>query len=160
MFKNIVIVSVLGMMLLNSGCASYLSYKASKNEIAQNRIAALNDKDAIKAINMGVAPVDAIRAVRLDNNGVGIGVDISNLDALTQHPLRQLGSALLDAALTYGAVQGIQSATAGGNNSSRNTSNSINVQNADHTTVTITDSANHSNTSSATDNHSGNGNNR
>jgi len=161
MFKNILFVAMVGMLFLTNGCASYLSYKASKNEIAQNRIAASGDKDAIRAVNLGVAPVEAIRAIKIDN-GVGISVDISNLDALTEHPLRQLGAALLDAALTYGAYQGIQSLNAGGDSNVENINTTLNVNNADHTSVTVDNSHTTTTTTSttSTDSHSGNGNNR
>jgi hypothetical protein len=43
------------------------------------------------------------------DGGAGIGIDISNLDALTEQPLLQIGAALLDALLIYGTYEGVRS---------------------------------------------------
>jgi len=68
---------------------------------------ASGDQDAIKALKSGVSEEVCIRAVQLDN-GAGIGVDVSNLDALTEHPWRQLGAALLDVGTAAAAAVGGQ----------------------------------------------------
>jgi len=69
----------------------------------------------------GVAEIgEAIRAVQVDN-GAGIGVDVSNLAALTEHPWRQLGAAIVDAGLIYGAYMGADAlAEAGNDNDTEN----------------------------------------
>ena len=88
-----------------TGCTSLWSLQCSKDEILRNRILASGDQDAIKALRSGVREDVCIRAVTLDG-GAGVGVDVSNLDALTEHPWRQLGAAILDAGMTAGAVVG------------------------------------------------------
>ena|ERR1035437_3471789 len=75
------------------GCASLLSLEASKREAVNDRVCAMNNS--------------AIRGVAL-NNGGGIGVDVSNWSAITNHPWRQIGAALLDAGTAYTAYKGAQ----------------------------------------------------
>jgi hypothetical protein len=104
--KNILIAGLLiSMSIALTGCTSLWSLQCSKDEILRNRILASGDQDAIHALRSGAREDVAIRAVRL-SEGVGVGVDVSNLDALTEHPWRQLGAAILDAGMTAGAVVG------------------------------------------------------
>jgi len=101
---SVLLVVILAMC---SGCTSIWSLQCSKDEILRNRIMSSGDQGAIKALRSGVREDVCIRAVELDG-GAGIGLDVGNLDALTEHPWRQLGAALLDAGMTYGAYLGAQ----------------------------------------------------
>ena len=154
-------------LLVNTGCVtSYLSARASQREIATKRIMASQDKNAVDALKMGVEPEVAIKAIRMEN-GAGISIDLFSLDTLTENPVRQIGAAVLDAALIYGGYRLVQNMTQSGNDNKNevNTSTTtVNVNNADHTSVTIDNSSTTTSTDShsttSTDSHSGNGNNR
>lgn len=78
-----------------TGCCSYMVMKNSERKIAYRRAVARGDEAAIKAVAMG--------------DGVAIGLDVTNLDALTEQPLLQIGAALLDALLVYGTYEGVRS---------------------------------------------------
>ena len=116
---NLFIISVI--ILLSSGCASYLSYQASQNEIIGQRVVASGDDMAIKAFRSG--------------NTVGIGINVLATDTLTKHPMRQLGAALLDLAMMYGTYEGVKSLDDGG---SENDDRSVAVS-GDNNNVTIID---------------------
>jgi len=104
------------MMFALTGCTSLWSLQCSKDEILRNRIMASGDQGAIKALRSGVREDVCIRAVEIDG-GAGIGVDVSNLDALTEHPWRQLGAAVLDAGMAAGAYIGGKALIDSANNS-------------------------------------------
>ena len=93
--KKLLMVAMVGIMIYSSGCASYMSYSASKNEIVKERAFASGDAVAIKAVTMG--------------DGVGLAINVSEMDALLKHPWRQLGAALLDVGLVYGTSEGVKS---------------------------------------------------
>lgn len=120
--KKMISVVLMGMLMMGtSGCLSSWSLDSSKQELAlQQHQMAL--QKAIMSNNE-----TAIRAVQLDNGGVGIGVDISNLQALTQHPIRQLGAAVGDAALIWGAYEGVKSFTDNSSHSSTSGRDQVNV---------------------------------
>jgi len=101
-----VIVLIIAMTLF-SGCASYLSYQSSQEEIARERVIASGNKDAMDAVKMGVPANQALKAVPIPG-GAGIAIDVTNLDALKKHPWRQLGAALLDLGLMYGTYEGVR----------------------------------------------------
>jgi len=88
-----------------AGCTSLWSLQCSKDEIMRDRVYASGNRVGIRALQNGASEESAIKAVALDN-GAGIGVDVSNWSALSQHPVRQLGAAILDAGMTYGAYLG------------------------------------------------------
>lgn len=113
------------------GCASYLSMKYSEEEVQRSRIYASGDQKAIKALSFGVPAESAIRAVKLDGDGVGIGLDVSNLQALTLHPFRQMGAAILDAGMLYGTYMGVSSMNSG------NSGDSTQSSGRDTTTVNV-----------------------
>ena len=92
--KTIVICLII--MMFTSGCASYMVYKNSEQKVAARKAFARGDQVAIKAIQLG-------------NDGVGIGIDVSNWEALKEQPLLQLGAAILDAGLVYGGYKGVES---------------------------------------------------
>lgn len=78
-------------IVLGNGCASLLSLEASKREVVNDRVCAMRNP--------------AIRGVAL-NDGAGIGIDIGNWQAVTNHPWRQLGAAALDAITAYAVYVG------------------------------------------------------
>ena len=94
--KKFILVAILISLVFVCGC-SMLSYQDSKREIQMER--------AYKTLTSGDEA--AIKAVKLDG-GAGIGIDITKMEALTKHPVRQLGAAVLDAGLLYGAYLGIE----------------------------------------------------
>lgn len=117
--KLVLVGGVLSMMVLTSGCGSlsYYSAASSADEIAQNRIFASGNKEALRYMNTGISPRAAIKAVALDNGGVGVGVDLLSLDVLGQHPIRQTVAAVVDAATIATTVYYGSKAISGNNNS-------------------------------------------
>jgi len=106
-----------------TGCMSYLSYTASKNEVARNRIYASGDKTAIRLVNSGVPAERAIFAVPLgkgdnENFGVGLALDLTAMDAVAQHPWRQLAAGVADAAAGFAIYYGVEQYTDNSNDSS------------------------------------------
>lgn len=86
--KKIVTFTLATFILLNTnGCLSYNTLKQSNQEINQRKARG------------------AIVAQPLGNDGVGIGVDLLNLEALGEHPWKQLLSALGDALMVWGATE-------------------------------------------------------
>lgn len=105
--KMLVGVGIFGIMVLTNGCMSYMSYQSSVSEIQKERILASGNQAAIKSIQSGVDASVAIRAMPV-GDGAGVGIDVANLDAITKHPLRQFGAALIDAATIYGVALGVE----------------------------------------------------
>ena len=89
------IVLVMG-LVFQTGCLSYMAMEHGKRQIALKRAFIKNDQNAIRAIQLG-------------DNGVGVGIDVSNLQALMENPLLQLGAALGDAAMIYAGYKGVDS---------------------------------------------------
>ena len=113
-------------VMMASGCASYMSFDASRNEIVRERAFASGNEAAIKAVNMG--------------NAVGIGIDVLNIDAITKHPWRQLGAAILDAGMIYGATVGVESINDSGSDDTKATGiNIVTTGNGNSTTVNTGD---------------------
>jgi hypothetical protein len=136
LFNNLLLLS--GIVIMASGCASYMSLEASKTEIAGQKVVASGDQNAIKAFAI--------------DGGAGIGVDVGNLQALKKHPFRQLGAAAVDAASVYGAYLGFEKLADTINNDSSDTTitingdhNVINVK-SDNNTTTITETKTEGNT--------------
>jgi len=92
LFKVIIILTILSIC---NGCASYMVMQNSKEKLARTKAYATNNQAAIRAIDLG-------------EGAAGIGIDINNLDAITEHPWKQLGAALLDLASFYGAYKGAE----------------------------------------------------
>jgi len=92
------VVKVLGVgllvMLVGNGCLSYMVMKSSETRIAKRRAVAANDQAAIKAIDAGAG-------------AAAIGIDISNLDKLTEQPLLQFFAAVFDSATLYFGGKGV-----------------------------------------------------
>jgi hypothetical protein len=119
-----------------SGCMSLWSYEASKREIQRDRVLASGNERAVDLIVAGCAPDVAIRAVALEG-GAGIGVDVANLAALTKHPARQTGAAVLDALLMYGSYRGVEWLRTRSESDSDRDAGSPNNQTAGRDTITI-----------------------
>ena len=97
-------------MLFANGCVSHMVMEGSKKQIAMQRAVISGDDVAIKAIRLG-------------DNGVGVGIDISNLDAILERPLLQIGAALSDAALIYAAREIVDAIERGLENDSKSEDN-------------------------------------
>lgn len=98
MKRTIQILVMLAILFSMTGCASMYSMHLSKQEIAEERIMASGNEEAMSALRMGVPPQRVIKAVPIGNNGAGIGIDIGNMEALSKHPVRQSILAVVDAA--------------------------------------------------------------
>ena len=122
--KNLIqTISLLLMVaMIGSGCMSYAVMKSSQSKIAYRRAVASGDAVAIKAVRMG-------------DNGMAVGIDVSNLSALTEQPILQFGAAILDALILYGSYEGIQSLR--DNNSDNSDKNSMTIS-GDRNDVNIT----------------------
>ena len=131
--RIVAVMASLATMIMWSVCTSIWSYEASKSEIQKERVYASGDKNAIRMIQNGADGDVAIRAVAMDNGGAGIGIDISNWRALSKHPVRQVGAAVLDAGMAYGAYLGVQSLT----DSSHDNGNSSQSAGRDNNDVTV-----------------------
>jgi len=93
--KKIMIMSVIAsLMLFSNGCASYLSYQASHREITGYRVSTMGDELAIRAFAMG--------------DTVGIGINVLAYEALSEHPFRQLGAAILDVGAVWALSEGVK----------------------------------------------------
>ena len=86
---------ILSIGVFASGCCSYTVLKDSKRRIAYRRAMAEGDEAVL-------------RAVRLGEDGIGLGMDIGNFDALLEQPYTQFGALVLDAIMIYGSYEGIQ----------------------------------------------------
>ncbi len=134
---------VMGVLFWCSGCASYLSYQASENEIYKERIYASGNTEAIKMVSSGMSPKRAIYAID-DPGTFGLAIDLTSVDVLGYHPWRQLGAAILDACLAYGGYLLVDELGSDGDSSNPTTNNdsnsrdtTVNVNNADNTTINI-----------------------
>ena len=87
---------LIAIMLVANGCASYMVYKGSVKQVAMRKALASGDEAAIKAVYLG-------------SDGVGIGVDVANMEALSERPWLQIGAAVLDAISLYASYEGIKS---------------------------------------------------
>jgi hypothetical protein len=80
----------------------------------------------------------AIKATRLGSDGVGIGIDVTNWEALRERPLLQFGAAVIDAGLIYGGYEGIRALNddndGGGNDGSGTT---VNLSDSNNNTINI-----------------------
>lgn len=94
----------------NSGC-SYLSIKKTQRELATARIMRSGDRVAIDGIKMGADPASAIKIVQLDNNGIGIGIDLLSEEVLTTNTWRHLAAIALDGLAIYYGNKAIQDYT-------------------------------------------------
>lgn len=126
---GIVCVSLIAISACSTGCASYMVYNKSQEKVAMRKAMAKGDERAIKAVQVG--------------DGIGVGIDVSNWEALSEQPLLQFGAALLDAAMIYGGYKGIDSINNGndkdGNTTATETTSTttIHVNGGDGTTTVV-----------------------
>lgn len=83
-YGQIVIAGLL--IMCNTGCFSIYQLNSSKTEMRRMKIARAGNEQAIRAFAL--------------DGGVGIGFDVTNLEAIQQNPVKQIGAAGLDY-LTY-----------------------------------------------------------
>jgi hypothetical protein len=134
MKRYVMVTGAIGMSAMLTGCMSVLSMKSSENEIAKRRVFASGNQEAIRAIQNGSDARQAIRAIPMGNNGFGVGIDITALESLTEHPVRQIGALLLDAGTAYGVY------LIGDNQNWWGGGNSVGGDKADTTTTTTSTS--------------------
>jgi hypothetical protein len=118
--------------VLNTGCASYAVMKSSQRELQQQK---------------------ALKAVKLGEAGAGIGVDVTALEALTYQPLMQVGAAVLDAGLIYGAYRGLD-AIDQQINGQDDDEPTVNVENSPGAQVNVSGDGSPASSSQSTDNSS------
>lgn len=112
-------------LTMMSGCLSSMVYNDSKKKIYTRKAILSNNQRAIRAVQLG-------------DGGVGIGIDVSNLEALSEQPWLQLGAAAGDAALIWGTYQGVKSITDNSSHNGDTTSGRDNVNvNGDGNTVNV-----------------------
>jgi len=80
------LIIILAILIDCSGCCSYMVYKNNEQKL-QNR---------------------AIRAVRVGEDGAGIGIDIAALDVIKEGWVSQLLAGIGDAGIIYGAKELIE----------------------------------------------------
>lgn len=90
-----------------SGCISGMVYNQSKQKVALRKAIVSNNTQAINAIKLG-------------DDGVGIGINVLTWEALKEQPLKQFGAAIADALIMWGGYEGVRSLndsnSGGGNN--------------------------------------------
>lgn len=126
--KKLLVVTVLmlGSVFCMNGCVfTYMAYNKAKKELCQERILASGDKDAEKALAMGIPETQIIKAVRMNGGGAGIGISIQPgmWDILSKNPGTQVGAAVLDAASIYALAELVKS---GGSNTTSNDNSTTN----------------------------------
>jgi len=118
--------AALAIMVFANGCMSYAVYKGSQRKVAERKALASGNEAAVKAIRLG-------------DDGVGVGIDVTNLEALTERPWLQLGAALLDAAIVYGTKEAVDSLNSKEDDSNNAGAGSVNisVSGSDDTTINV-----------------------
>ena len=81
--------------LISSSCCSYAVYKSSHRNVALRKATIANNGPAIRAVKMG-------------GDGLGLGIDVSNIEALTERPWAQILAAVIDLVLMYGTYEGVK----------------------------------------------------
>lgn len=92
--NKVLSITILTIVMLLNGCVSHMVLEDSREKVALRQAIELNDKNTIKAIKLG-------------DDGVGLGIDLLSLDVITEQPLKQIGAAIADAAILYGTYEGL-----------------------------------------------------
>ena len=121
---GVVCVSLIAISACSSGCASYMVYNKSQEKVAMRKAMAKGDKKAIRAVQIG--------------DGVGVGIDVSNWEALSEQPLLQFGAAILDAAMIYGGYKGIDSINNGNDKEDRANNTATETTSTSTSTINVT----------------------
>lgn len=146
--KVIMLLLAVAILGLNTGCASYMVYRGSEKQVMMKKATAAGDEAAIRAIRMG-------------GDGVGIGIDVSNLEALSERPFLQFGAACLDALLMYGAYEGVRALDGDdGDDSSSSSGDSVSISVTGSSDTTITVENNTTTTDTTDQSQAGDGNTR
>ena len=106
-----ILIAIIVLAYLCSGCCSYMVLEHSKSEIRQIR-------------------EQRAREIKADNNGARIAFDVTNLEAIKQHPIMQFVAGALDLAIGYGLKEGVESL-----NDDKSDSATINVTGNGNTTT-------------------------
>lgn len=77
-----------------TGCLSSMVYRDSEQKVALRKAVLSNNERAIQAIRLG-------------DNGVGVGINVLALEAIKEQPIKQLGAAIGDALIIWGAYEGV-----------------------------------------------------
>jgi hypothetical protein len=86
---------IIGLALSATGCFSPMVYQESKQKVALRKAVLSNNEAAIKAIKLG-------------DDGVGVGINVLALEALKEQPLKQAAAAVGDALLIWGGYEGVK----------------------------------------------------
>lgn len=122
MKKVMSVIFTLILLVSMSGCLSNAVLNESKGKVALRKAIMTNNQTAIQAIRLG-------------DNGAGVGINVLALEALKEQPLKQLGAAIGDALIIWGGYEGVRWAAdeldGGGSNGSNQESgrdnNNINI---------------------------------
>jgi len=142
LLKLVSLVLLSSVILLSSGCASYMVYKNSEEKVALRKASVMPNKE------------EAIMAVRLDG-GAGVGIDVSNLEALKEQPILQFLAAVVDAGVILGAkdiIEGLNETPQGVNVTlTDSTGNTITIDTSSTSTETTTSTTTSTTTDTTTD---------
>lgn len=94
MIKKYIICLMLSFVFImgSTGCLSNGVLQESKKKIALK-----------KAISSDNQP--AIRAIKLGDDGIGLGIDVGNLEALKEQLFKQIGAAIGDALIVWAGYE-------------------------------------------------------
>jgi len=124
MKKLVSMMVMISVLVTISGCFSPMVYRESVNKVALRKAILANNQPAIQAIRLG-------------DNGVGLGINVLSLEAITEQPLKQLGAALGDAALIWAGYEGVRYAGDQLNGSDSKDAPSNSSDNGGHTTSVV-----------------------
>jgi hypothetical protein len=94
-FVATVSILLVSAMLIMQGCVSQRVLEGSERRVAMRKAQITNNQPAIKALKLG-------------EDTVGLGIDVTNLEALKERPFLQIGAALADALIAWGTYEGIK----------------------------------------------------
>jgi hypothetical protein len=114
--RKLMVIVLMGLIIGGSFGCSAVRYNASRDEIYTNRIMASGDINAIQMVDQGIPARRAIQAIQ-DPGVYGLAINLSALDVLKQHPWQQLGAAIVDAGIAYGAYLAVDSLGSDGDSS-------------------------------------------
>ena len=113
-----------------TGCFTSAVYKDSKQKVAMRQAILSNNQVAIKAIKLG-------------DDGIGVGINILAWDVIREQPVKLTGAAVLDILLTYAGYEGVKYLTDDfGNDDRPNDSSNNQDSGRDSTQITINTTGN------------------
>lgn len=95
LMSAVMVVLVACAMVMNTGCASYMVYKESKQQVAMRKALITNNQGAIKSLQLGGEPVVS-------------GISVTFGEAISERPWLQAGAAGVDALVAWGAYEGVR----------------------------------------------------